>query len=526
MTEKKLSMLRRPVFWVFILAFGIRLFASLTTAVVNPDGLVYIHQARAIFFQQWDQVTGCGMRYISILPPMIAAAFALFRDWVVAARFVSLAFGFGAMFPLYLLLKRFFEHRMVALALLIYAFIPALVVRSADIIRGPDFWFFLPLAFLMVVRHQDRRSTGPFDINLALACIFFLLAALARIEALLYLVVTAVYLLFTAREGRIKAVSSFFVPLAGIAIAGLLAALAMDLPLTTLLRLDKPVKDLTGFVTDYRTVRTSVDTLAKTQTGHVYEFLKQAGDFVWIVPLGPLLDCMVEKFFYPYVLIFLVGLAGVKRHLKTDPRAGYFLWMCVSAGVLLYLYTLKNWMIYDRFLANLILPAVLFVGYGCAAITGLLEKRWHFSARKATVVLAVVILAFGLGKNLKPRYAEKRIFVQMAEEIRERKSPGEIVRIAALPSNAYDWVFFYANRDVGSAVCDKAMQVAIPQTYDRMVARMKRKSANYLIYSEKTWAEKRFNPTAAAYEKDFTQIGKWDYDRKDTYYLMALNNTD
>ncbi len=523
MIEKHLYPLwKQPVAWVFLLALAVRFYACLATAVVNPDGLIYIQQAKAIFYGQWNEITGCQMKYLSILPPMIAAAFAVLRDWVVAARFVSLAFGFGTLIPLYFLLKRFFDQRTTALTLLVYAFIPALAGRSADVIRGPIFWFFLVCAFFMVVRHQDNRRPGWMDRDLILACIFFLLAAWARIEALLYLFVTAGYLGCAGKEKRLKALASYLAPLAVLAVAGLLAAVAMDIPLATLLRLDKPVAEFSSFAEAYRTVRARVAVLADAETGSVQEFLDHAADFVWIVPFGPLLDCLVEKFFYPYVLIFLVGFAGLRQRMKGDPRTVYFVWLCISASILLYFYTLKTWFIFDRFLNNLILPAALLVGFGIANLLGSIQRRWNFSPRVAGIVLAVVIAAFGLGKNIKPRYDEKRIFPSMAEEIIKRKAPGETVRIAAGPSNAYDWVFFYANLDVEGALCDKTLKVAIPKSYDAFVARLKQQAVRYVLWSEETWPGNRFDLMAVPYEKDFEVIGRWDYDRKDSFFLLAV----
>ncbi|MFZ1985085.1 MAG: hypothetical protein WAU91_11770, partial [Desulfatitalea sp.] len=98
--EKLINVAKQPVFWVFLLALGLRLFACLNTYIINPDGVHYIHQARSIFFSQWDSLTTCHIKHISPLPFLIAAAFGICRDWVVAGRFVSLAFSFATLFPL------------------------------------------------------------------------------------------------------------------------------------------------------------------------------------------------------------------------------------------------------------------------------------------------------------------------------------------------------------------------------------------------------------------------------------------
>ena len=160
-----LRILKEPIFWVFLLAFGIRLFACLNTYIINPDGIHYIHQARSIFYGQWHALTDCHIKYISPLPFLIAAAFGIFRDWVVAGRFVSLIFSFATLFPLYFLVKRFFDKAVAAATILVYALIPFLVSRSADIVRDPIFWLFMCSGMLFFVRSMESRRISPIRIS-------------------------------------------------------------------------------------------------------------------------------------------------------------------------------------------------------------------------------------------------------------------------------------------------------------------------------------------------------------------------
>ncbi|MFP4040822.1 MAG: ArnT family glycosyltransferase [Desulfosudaceae bacterium] len=523
MKEEILRIVKHPITWVFILAFGVRLYACLATAIVNPDGLIYIYQARALYFHQWSEILNCRMDYLSILPPMISGAFFLFKDWVIAARFISLIFGFGTLLPLYFLLKRFFDQRLVTLTLLVYAFIPALAERSADIIRGPIYWFFLSWAFLMVVRYLDDRKSINFNLNLFLSCMLFIIAAWARIEASFFLFITFIYMIFTSKGHRIKNLLSFSAPILVLSVIGSIIIILLNLPLIKILRLDMPISVLSGFSTDYNTIRVVVDELAKTQPNiKVNRFLEQASDFVWIVPLGPMLDTLAEKFFYPYVLIFFAGFCGLQKRIQEDRRIIYFLFLCISVFFMLYIFTLSRWYMEDRFLNNLILPAVLFVGFGIDNLYRFFRKKFDLQTKTAIIIILTVILGFGLGKNLKPRYAEKKIFPQMAREIIQRKSPGETVRIAAGPSNAYNWIFFYANLDVPAALCDKHMLFPIPESYEQFLSDMKHQNIRYVLWSQKSWPQEQFNLMNSSFQNDFNVIGKWDYDEgKKTFLLLS-----
>ena len=125
------------------MGLGIRLYACFTTYIVNPDGIHYIHQARAIYYYDWNSLTTCHLKFLSILPFLIAPAFGVFRDWIIAGRFVTLTFGFATLIPLYFILRRYLEKTLCLITLLAYALIPMSVSRSADIVRDPIFWFFI-----------------------------------------------------------------------------------------------------------------------------------------------------------------------------------------------------------------------------------------------------------------------------------------------------------------------------------------------------------------------------------------------
>ena len=75
---------------VLVLGLALRLFAWQHTGIVNSDGTVYIHQARAVYYGLWDSVNSCTITYPSITTLCIAAAYPLFGDWVIAGTAVSL----------------------------------------------------------------------------------------------------------------------------------------------------------------------------------------------------------------------------------------------------------------------------------------------------------------------------------------------------------------------------------------------------------------------------------------------------
>ena len=94
------------IYLVVLLGLAIRLVAWTNTSVVNPDGTLYIHQAKAIYYGHKEALF-CGYSFIANYPVMIAGVFGIVQDWIFSARLVSLLFGTAALIPLYLLLREF-----------------------------------------------------------------------------------------------------------------------------------------------------------------------------------------------------------------------------------------------------------------------------------------------------------------------------------------------------------------------------------------------------------------------------------
>ena len=111
----------RAAILVILLGFAIRLFCFQYTYIVNPDGVLYIHQARAIYYGLWDSVLGCSLGFLSNYSILIVGFYKIFGDWVVAAKSVSFIFGSVTLILLYLLLGRFFNNN-ITFELFFYIF--------------------------------------------------------------------------------------------------------------------------------------------------------------------------------------------------------------------------------------------------------------------------------------------------------------------------------------------------------------------------------------------------------------------
>jgi 4-amino-4-deoxy-L-arabinose transferase-like glycosyltransferase len=148
----------RYLWLILLLGLLARLYAFSHTYVINPDGVYYLYQAKALLYKMPDKASSCGFPFISLYPVLIMLFYKIFGDWIVAAKSVSLFFGLLTVIPFYFLMKRFFTITVASITTLIFSLNPVLVERSPDLIKGPIFWFFSVLGLLLFVKALDRHK--------------------------------------------------------------------------------------------------------------------------------------------------------------------------------------------------------------------------------------------------------------------------------------------------------------------------------------------------------------------------------
>ena len=182
---------------VISLGFLLRLYSFLGTPVINADATYYIQQAKALHYGFHDRILSC-YGYLSNYPILIALAYKIFGDWVIAAKGVSLLFGTITLVPLYWLVRRFFDENISVVTLLVFAVCPPFVEASREVIRGPVYWFFAVMGLYLFVLQIEKRK----DSYLFLSSLSFILGAWARAEATLFIFVSAAFLLLMNDDGR------------------------------------------------------------------------------------------------------------------------------------------------------------------------------------------------------------------------------------------------------------------------------------------------------------------------------------
>ena len=504
---------------IFLLGVAIRLYVCQYTYIVNPDGILYIHQARAIYYGQWGSLTSCGLSFLSNYPLLIAAAYPVFHNWVVAASAVSLLFGSFTLIPLFFLLKRFFDDRISTLGTLIFALIPFFVSRSVDVVRGPVYWFFLVLGLYFLVVHIDKGKR----LYLILCSISFLMAVWARIEAVLFIIVSCFYLLVIEKEKKIKKLIFFILPILIVVIFSISGVTILGVSLNAFQRVNEIPSKFTGPLASYQQLRSEMAELsAENRHSMLQRFLYEARRNIWIIAFGTLLNRALEAFFYPFFLVFAIGLAGIWDRIKSDCRVLLFTLFSISGLVLIYAHIVQIWWVDYRFMAIVILPCSIFVGFGLEKIIRLLRSRFGLREPLAFAVVCLLILISALPKNLKPREHTGLIFRQISGAIVRRAGNARVI-VMATSSFTTTYISFYANLDYPGAPCPQlsdGLTGVVGNNYDQFVRNLKGRGVKYFLWEEKNWLSKRFNFIDVQRAEDFLELGRWS--RPDTGRLILF----
>jgi Dolichyl-phosphate-mannose-protein mannosyltransferase len=501
----------RMIYGIIALGIGIRAFAAIYTYVVNPDGMVYIQQAKAIYHGDWQLLRSC-QSFVSIYPFLIAAAYGILPSWIDSARTVSALFGSLTLIPLYFLLKRFTEERPACLCVLLYAFMPFLVGGSADLIRDPICWFFMVSAQFSFIKQLETR--GPFwrrFYYLTLSYVLFLIAGWARPEAFMALLFSCVfsflYALFSEDRRYV------LVDISSLLLLGLFAAAGLSLFDPSLPGYFTGGSDkLFAFIDRYRELRQQLGAITDDlRRGVLLSFLSKLKNLIWLIDLGVLIGNSIAGIFYPYIPFFVFGFFGLWTKLKKDPRVAYLVVLFILGYGLLFLHILQIWYMEHRFLYIVVFPGCLLAAFGIEQTTRFIQNRVHWKPSLVFILIFLYILGFGLAKNIKKREEDKVVYLQIAEYIANRERPGQgFIPVLTGDSSSPKLVPFYLNLHLRTGFCP--LQVAPDiRDNDALFRYVKENKVKYFLWDDKDWRKTQVDIQSGDFRKTFIYLERWHH---------------
>ena len=500
----------REALFVILLGFTIRLFTCQFTYIINPDGVLYIHQARALYYKQWESLTTCSMSFLSIYPLLISGAYSIFNNWIIAAKSISLLFGTMTLIPVYLLFRRIFDEKISVLGTLVFALMPVFALRSADVVRGPVYWFFSMLGLYFFV---SQLYNNKFRLYLFLSCMSFLLAASARIEAVMFIVISFLFLLIKHKK-RIQSSAIFLLPslIALVLILG--SSIFFDISISNIFRINEIQGKFLGPFIEHINLRANLEDLSNKQHIETVKFfLHKARNLTWFIAIGTLLVYVVKVFFYPFLLLFLAGLGQIKTKIKEMQPVSYLLILSIAALIILYFHILQTWIMSARFLVLFVLPSFIFVGFGIENSIRFLKSRFSMKLPVALSLICLLVLTFGLSKDLKPREADKLVFKEIGEFIAKQEGNGKEIGIAA-SLHTIRWISFYANLNYFGAPCPQPygnFMKVVGDSYKTFIRNLYNNKITYFLWEENHWPKHRFNFMEQKKIGDFVEVGRWSH---------------
>jgi 4-amino-4-deoxy-L-arabinose transferase-like glycosyltransferase len=510
------------IYLVVLLGLAIRLIAWTNTAVVNPDGTLYIHQAKAIYYGHQEALY-CGYSFVASYPVFIAGLFGIVQDWILAARLVSLLFGTATLIPLYFLLRRFFDTQISALCALVFGMLPVFVGSSVDLIREPVCWFFLTLGLTFYVKAFENNTSY----QMLFSSLSFLMASWARMEIFLFIVVSLLYLLLVKQEERIKKFIYFAIPIFFIMILiGLIIYLTGNRSIMAHLRINELLDRLVFFYIQYQQLR---DTLKHEAFLHRQQmvgiFISEARTNAWLVGIGTLLNRFFETLLYLFALAYAGGLTGLWQHIKQNIQARYLVVLSLSSLLLLFVQVFSTWWLEYRHMYILIIPSFIIIGYGIERIHLYLMKRFGIRRIVAFFILSLIIILSTLPKNLHPRDTDKIIFKEIGESIAKHKSEPGAAYIST-PENIHSWISFYANASYLGDFCPLPVKVNCWEfnagNYDQFMRHLIENKIKYLVWTERQWPADKIDFSQVQRHLNLKELGRWNHPMSGEIILLEI----
>lgn len=504
------SMSRLFIF-VFILGFVIRLFACQYTYIVNPDGGLYIHQARVIYYGQWEQMSSCMINFVSSYPLLIVGGYTIFHDWIISAKAVSFLFGSMTLIPIYLLLRRFLHRKICFLSLLVFAVTPLFVARSADVIRDPIYWFFAAFGLYFFVSSNQKKYRLP----LLFASLSFIMAAWARIEAILYIIVSFVFILVVRQNKKLER-SIFFVFPPILLLILLFTSLSLfGISSQSIFRWQEIKDKCSDSLVQYQYLRETLEGLVtRNSDGVLPHFLEKARNMVWLIALGTVVKHVVDAYFYPFFLIFLLGLAGARRKLEEDPRILYLVLNSVFALILLYVHLMQTWLMFYRFAVLFLLPSFVFLAFGMERMIKFLQTRFNLKGHMTLFVVTICILICSLPKNLLSDESNKPVFKEIGQLIADLEGNDHEIGVAAASVWTMSHVSFYANLKYEGAACPlkyRNIKQLAGNSDDTFLSNLRKWGIEYFLWEERSWSKKRLDFLMRQTPTRLIEIGRWSH---------------
>ena len=441
-----------PLGLLLLLAAILRFVALAREPMINADGIVYILQAKAFYLHLSDQLLSV-YRYPTNISLMMAGLFHFTGDWILSGRMISFFFSLLTIIPFYFMNLILWPRRIAVMVVALYVISPVFTGLSFQIIRGPEFWFFLVLGCWGFCSFLERKNPPAYLLSLVAAA--FVLAAWSRIEGLLPLLLAFIWLLGDGRVRKMRYLTAYLLPvfLLLIITGGLLISHSS-------VQFD-PVKILThgvggrlfDSVERFRWLRETLSELGNNPpSGVAPGFFDEAHTLLWLLALGvtghSIHKTFGNLFFLVTIFGFLrIGVGGFEKFRRT--RSELFLLLLILTGFFfIYIQIILNWSSSVRFVALIYFPALIFSGYGFNRLFFYWRKMRPGSSQMLALTLFCLLVFLPSGYSIlkKSHLSRAVVFKEIGLQLATRHPAGREMNLGGTSSKIV-FTHFYAMID-------------------------------------------------------------------------------
>jgi len=511
-----------PLLLVLAIGLAVRLVALAHVTIINPDGILYIQQAKAISTGQWHLLNQ-SLSYVSLYPFLIAFVHCCVHDWILSGQLLSLCCGMGMLLVVHRTLRLFFLPSISWLTTLLFALTPVFVRYSVDVLRDALFWFFFALSLWLILLSIRQAAAGLRSSALLLAAnCTILLASWSRIEAIVLLPATCLFLLVCDRSRNVRKLLIFLVPSACLAVLGWIVVLHSGRDVFALVRIDEVVRKLTAPVESYHRLRSELKMLADGYGWSLLGcYLQSSFHTVWITAVGGIFVNALESFFYPYVLIYVLGLREAWNRMRHVREYQYLAIVIGCSLGVLFVHSIQNWIMTYRFIAILIIPSCVVAGLGMQKMVGYFSRMSRLGEKRAVALVAFFVFIVAISKDIQGIESDKSVYIAISQQMSALNISDEPLTVASMPSVAYQWIDFYCNIDKKYR---KNSDIVVYEYYSvhNLASSMRLRGVSLLFWEENAWKKSNFGQNESEFSAYFKEIGKWFHEDTGKMILFEI----
>ena len=499
--NKKFEFDKKALLLLFVIFFGfaLRCLTFYFNPFINPDGVLYVNQAKAIYFKKYNLITSC-YSYLSPCPLLIAFFYLFIPNWVIAAKSVSLFFATLSFIPLYFLLKEFLNTNETYLTMLTWACMPHFVYHSQQVIRDPIFWFFSILGLFLFAKYFRIKKVS----LLLLSSICFLIGSWARIEGILYIAVSCIFLfIISIKDHNWRAFFFFLVPIIFILLVGIVLAKFQHKDISKLVPYGRILNRVNYTVKRYNELRNVLKKFDSIETGGKFRFFfKDARYLLWWIAIGTVIRNLFRAIFLPFGILIFWGIFKSSHLIKQNKIFLYFLSLSIGAILILYAQALYNWAVSTRYIALFLFPSFVFLGLG---IRELIKK---LSFKYSTALIACLIVFLPMKKlviNMTEKNRDYFTYKEIGRYIAKNEGYKRKIKVAGT-FKRINIVHFYANENYPGVVCfDRKFFISNKISADFIL----KLGCDYFIWDEKHSYKISLQEILKNSPKKFIELNRW-----------------